>query len=158
MRRVGSSLLLLMLSALLLSACGGDGIRKRVFPPTVSIQEVAVQADGRWALKLRLQNFSNVAMRFDSIEARLRIGSADAGAVALQPMLSVPPESAEIVDFSLTPASAAANHIQMAQAGRSSVHYTIEGTIRSTEPDTRRDEFKFESQLTVVPGLTGVLR
>lgn len=158
MRRVRQSFVFLLLLSLLMTACAGDGVRKRVFPPTVSIQELALQPDGNWAIKLRLQNFSNVAMRFDAIEARLRIGSADAGVVSLKPMLGVPPESAEIVDFALTPASAAANHVLMATTRRSSVHYAIEGVIRSTEPDSRRDEFKFESQLTAVPGLSGVLR
>lgn len=157
MRRVRPPLIVLLLCALL-SACGGGGVRERVFPPTVSIQELAQQADGRWALKLRLQNFSNVAMRFDAIEARLRVGSNDAGTVNLQPMLSVPPESAEIVDFLLMPAMAATKDVQAAAQGRGSVRYTLEGTIRSTEPDKRRDEFKFESQLSAVPGLSGVLR
>lgn len=157
MRRVRPPLILVLLCALL-SACGGGGVRERVFPPTVSIQELAQQADGQWTLKLRLQNFSNVAMRFDAIEARLRVGSNDAGAVNLQPMLSVPPESAEIVDFMLMPAMAATNDVQAAAQGRGSVRYTLEGMIRSTEPDNRRDEFKFESQLSAVPGLSGVLR
>jgi hypothetical protein len=142
---------------LLLAACG-DGIRERVFPPTVSVQELALQADGRWILKLRLQNFSNVTMRFDRVDATLKIASAQAGTIALQTAIDVGPESAEVVDFALMPGSAAANQIQAAVQRRGSVAYALAGTIASSEPDQRRDDFEFKSQLSAVPGLTGVLR
>lgn len=150
--------LALLASLLLLLAACGDGIRERVFPPTVSLQELAVQPDGRWALKLRLQNFSNVPMRFDRVDATLQIASAAAGTITLTPGLSVGPESAEIVELVLLPASAAANHIQAANVRRGNVAYALSGTIVSSEPDSRRDEFEFKSQLSAVPGLPGVLR
>src|SRR5690606_26124638 len=59
----------LLLCALLLTACSGGGVRKRVFPPSASVQEVVVEADGRWRLALRLQNFSNVPHRFTGFSA-----------------------------------------------------------------------------------------
>jgi predicted small lipoprotein YifL len=158
MRRLATFAPLLLVFLLSLTACGGSGVRERVFPPTASVQELALQADGRWLLKIRLQNFSNVPMRFDAVEATLKIGPANAGSVSLQPGLDVGPESAEIVELSLLPASAAANHVQAANARRGSVAYTLAGTIRSSEPDSRRDEFEFKSQLSHVPGLTGILR
>jgi len=142
---------------LLLTACG-DGIRERVFPPTVSLQELALQPDGRWTLKLRLQNFSNVPMRFDRVDATLKIATAQAGTITLAPALSVGPESAEIVEFVLLPGSAAADHVIVASNRRSNVAYTLSGTIVSSEPDSRRDDFEFQSQLSAVPGLPGVLR
>lgn len=156
MRRFAPLVLLAPL-LLLLAACG-DGIRERVFPPTVSLQELALQPDGRWALKLRLQNFSNVPMRFDRVEATLKIASAPAGAIALSPGLNVGPESAEIVEYLLLPASAAANQIQAANLRHGNVAYALSGTIVSSEPDSRRDDFEFKSQLSAVPGLPGVLR
>ena len=150
-------LVLLVPLLLLLAACG-DGIRERVFPPTVSLQELALQPDGRWTLKLRLQNFSNVPMRFDRVDATLQIATAPAGKIALAPGLSVGPESAEIVEYVLLPGSAAANHVVMANQRRSNVAYALTGTIVSSEPDSRRDDFEFKSQLSAVPGLPGVLR
>ena len=156
MRRFAQLVLLAPL-LLLLAACG-DGIRERVFPPTVSLQELALQPDGRWNLKLRLQNFSNVPMRFDRVDATLKIASAQAGAIALAPGLSVGPESAEIVDFVLLPGSAAANHVIAASQRGGNVAYALSGTIVSSEPDSRRDDFEFKSQLSAVPGLSGVLR
>jgi hypothetical protein len=156
MRR-SAPLALLALFLLLLTACG-DGIRERVFPPTVSLQELALQPDGRWTLKLRLQNFSNVPMRFDRVDATLKIATAQAGTIALAPALSVGPESAEIVEVTLLPGSAAANHIVNASQRGSNVAYALSGTIASSEPDSRRDDFEFKSQLSPVPGLSGVLR
>lgn len=155
MRRFAPLVLLALL--LPLAACG-DGIRERVFPPTVSLQELALQRDGRWTLKLRLQNFSNVPMRFDRVDATLKIATAKAGAIALTPGLSVGPESAEIVEFVLLPASAAANHVMSASQRGGNVTYVLAGTIVSSEPDSRRDDFEFKSQLSAVPGLPGVLR
>jgi hypothetical protein len=156
MRRYAQIALLAPL-LLLLAACG-DGVRERVFPPTVSLQELALQQDGRWVLKLRLQNFSNVPMRFDRVDATLQIATAPAGKIALAPDLSVGPESAEIVEYVLLPGSAAANHVVMANQRRSNVAYALTGTIVSSEPDSRQDDFEFKSQLSAVPGLPGVLR
>lgn len=151
---------LLTLFIATLTACGGGGgVRQRLFPPTLSVQELAVQADGRWKLKLRMQNFSNVSMRITTVDAQLRVGGDEAGTIALQPGMSVPPESAEVVEFSLQPTAAAAATVKAAiEAGRS-VRYAVQGTIHSNEPRSRRDEFTFDNgQLSAVPGLTGVLR
>ena len=41
---------------------------------------------------------------------------------------------------------------------RAGLRYKLEGEIRSSEPRERRDDFLFESSLSPVPGLTGVLR
>jgi hypothetical protein len=149
---------LLLATPLLLASCGGGGIRERIFPPSASVQELAVRPDGTWAVKLRLQNFSNVPMRFDRVEATLKIASAAAGTLSLQPGVSVGPESAEVVDATLAPSSAAANHVQAAGVRRGSVAYELSGTIVSGEPERRDDDFEFKSQLSAVPGLSGVLR
>jgi hypothetical protein len=152
-------LLLPLLMLLQLAACGGGGgVRKRVFPPVVSVQELVERPDGGWALKLRLQNFSNVSMRFDAVEATLKIGSDEAGTINLQPMLSVGPESADVVDYTLQPDAGAAAQVHEALGERRSVTYSIDGTVRSTDPDSRRDSFSHQSQLSAVPGLAGTLR
>ncbi len=68
-------------SLALLAACGGGKPVRRINPPALSIQQLAVQADGRWLLELRVQNFSTVPMRFDTFEAGLEIEGANAGAI-----------------------------------------------------------------------------
>ena len=152
--------LLTLFASLALAACGGGGVKQRVFPPSASIQELAVQPDGSWKMKVRVQNFSNVAITVDRVAATLTIGAAEAGKVELAPKLSVGPESAEVFDTSMMPLSAAANLVQSATTKRmyGQVAYTLAGKIDSTEPDKRSDEFEFQSQLTTVPGLERVLR
>lgn len=157
MRRLLLPLLLLVLVAGLLVACG-DGIRKRVFPPTASVQELAVQPDGRWALKLRLQNFSNVAMRFDALDATLHVGEIEVGQVTLAPALSVPGNSVEVLDATIAPPAAATSAVTAVLQSRAGIRYRLVGRIRSSDPQRRDDEFTFESSLSAVPGLSGVLR
>ena len=149
-----------LLVSLALAACGGGGVKQRLFPPSASIQELAVQPDGSWKTKVRVQNFSNVAMTVDRVEATLTIGAATAGKLVLTPGVAVPPESAEVFDLTLMPQSAAANLVMTATTKRlgGQVPYTLEGRIDSSEPDQRRDDFEFTSQLSTVPGLERVLR
>lgn len=157
-RTFARSIFWLLLCSLLLSACGGGGPRKRVFPPNASVQELTVAADGSWTLAVRLQNYSNVPQRFTALEAKLSVGGHAAGDVRLAPNLTVGPESVEIFSVTLNPSPAAAEAVRAALDARRSVRYAFAGEIASNEPDKRRDDFTFESQLTAVPGLTGVLR
>jgi len=151
--------LTLLLLASLLAACGGDGVRPRLFPPSASIQELAVQPDGSWQLKLRVQNFSNVAMTIARVQAELKVGNAPAGTLELTPGIAVPPESAEVFETRLMPQSAAAQRLLAVTRGRGGqIDYALSGRIDSSQPDTRRDEFEFASRLSTVPGLERVLR
>lgn len=156
--RLLSSLSVLLFCCLVLAACGGGGPRKRVFPPSASVQELTVEADGRWTVALRLQNFSNVTQRFGQVTGTLRVGGHDAGPITLVPDLAVGPESVEIFDLQLAPSPAAAQAVADAIATRRSVRYALDGTITSVEPSRRSDRFEHDSQLTPVPGLAGVLR
>ena len=151
-----SRFLAILLAALALAACGGGGVKQRLFPPSASIQELAVQPDGSWKLKLRVQNFSNVAMTVARVEAELMIAAAPAGKIVATPGVAVPPESAEVFDVTLRPQSAAANLVL--GAGGKQIAYSLTGRIDSSEPDERRDDFEFKSQLAGVPGLQRVLR
>ncbi len=142
--------------ALLLAGCGEGPPRKNIFPPRASIQQLSVQADGSWKLQLRLQNFSNVSTTFDKVEARIEIAGTDAGNVTVSPAMRVGPESADLVDASLKPAPDAAAKIAALRGG-GNVRYKLSGRIVTTDPNGDHP-YAFESQLSPVPGLAGVLR
>jgi hypothetical protein len=150
--------LALLCALALLTACGGGGPKKRVFPPSASVQQLTVLADGRWSVQVRLQNFSNVTQRFSDVSGILRIGGNEAARLQFAPDLAVGPESVEIFTLELAPSSASAQAVNTALDARRSVRYEIEGVIVSIEPGKRTDDFRFASQLTAIPGLTGVLR
>jgi hypothetical protein len=151
-------LLLATLAPLALVACGGGGVKQRVFAPTLSVQELRLSDDGSWAVSFRLQNFSNVSMRMDTVEARFELGGHEAGKVSLAPRLDVPANSAELLKADVSPSPAAAAALQQALASGGSVRYRLEGRIRSSAPRSRDDGFEFSSLLSPAPGLPGVLR
>lgn len=146
---------LVLLSLCLLAACGGKPVR-RINPPTVSIQQLAVQADGRWTLELRIQNFSTVSMRFDTFEAGLEIEGSNAGALFLRPGLEIPGESADVVTATLAPAREAAE--RLSEAARSgSIGYLLRGGVQTSEPD-RKFPVQQSSRLSPVPGRPNTYR
>jgi hypothetical protein len=149
--------LLLILVALLLAACSSGPV-KRVFPPNASVQELRLQADGRWELQLRIQNFSTVAMRFERLELDIELGGHAAGRIETTVADTVPPGSAENIVLQLMPSIEAAEALLSALETRRGVGYRISGSLGSSEPKNRNDSFEFSSALTPMPGLDGVLR
>ncbi|MBN8481445.1 MAG: hypothetical protein J0L88_07655 [Xanthomonadales bacterium] len=132
-----------------LAACGGGPV-KRVSPPTASVQELTVQADGRWHLLVRVQNFSNVSMRFDRLEATLAVTGKEIGKLSLPIALDIAPASADIVETTLTPAPGS-------RLEASDFAYELKGRITTSEP---KGDFAFEraSRLSPVPGLAHTWR
>ena len=145
----------LAILALSLAGCAG-GPRKNIFPPRASIQQIALQADGSWKLQLRLQNFSNVPMGFAKADMKIEIAGTQAGSLSVSPAIRVGPESADLFEASLKPAPAAVATLA-ALHGDSSVRYKVSGRIVTTDP-AGDYPYAFESQLSPVPGLDGVLR
>lgn len=156
MRRTALFLIPVLLMALL-AACG-SGPRKRIFAPTASIQELVVQPDGQWQVRLRIQSFSNVPHTVSELSATLRIDGIDTARLHLTPAVAIGPQSAEVEDLLVSPAPEAAARVTAALASGRRVDYALRGTLVSTEPNRRRDEFTFDGQLWPVPGLPGVLR
>lgn len=140
----------------LLAGCA-SGPKKVINPPKASIQELAVQPDGRWKLSLRLQNFSSVSTRFAAVDAKLYVAGEDAGQVQASPDISIGPESADVVEAMLSPAVGAKVAVASALASRRGVTYTLTGTIRATEPKGSWT-FTYDSTLDPAPGLPGVMR
>src|SRR5688572_4177989 len=125
--------LLVLLATLALAACAG-GEKRRINPPRASVQELAVQDDGRWRVSVRLQNFSSVPTEFADVEAQLEIGGQAAGTLKLQPALVVGPESADVVQVVLAPQSGAKSAVAAALASGQSVRYRVSGQIATREP------------------------
>lgn len=147
---------LLLAVAALLVACGGRE-RKRINPPTASLQELVAHSNGQWQLKLRLQNFSSIPITFDNVDGNLTIGGQAAGSFSAAPAISIGPETSDIVVVTMKPSLEAKATVATALAAGQSLPYRVEGRIRSHEPN-RDDPFKFESALSPAPGLPGVMR
>jgi len=147
----------LALALTVLAGCA-SGPKKRIFPPTASIQEVQLLTDGRWQVQLRLQNFSTVAMRFDRVSGELQIAGLPAGSFDQAIGDSVPAGVAEAVTLTFSPSAEAARALSAALENRRGLAYRITGAVLSSQPNKRRDEFEFASALTPMPGLEGVLR
>ena len=148
-----------LLLAGLFAGCSSGPVR-RVSEPSALIQQLTVRPDGRWSVDLRIENFSSIPMRFDSLDLALSFGDSQAGHVTAQPAISIGPESADVVTTVFTPQAAAKLAVADALAGGRSIAYTLEGNIVAT-PDERRQrtfEVKRTSQLNPAPGLPGVLR
>lgn len=150
----------LALACLLLSACSSGPVR-RVSEPAASIQQLTVATDGSWSLDLRLQNFSSIPMRFDTVSLDVRVGDQDAGQLVHQPALTIGPESADVVTVTMRPAPGARMILADALASRRGVDYALEGSIDAAPADrgSARDyPIKRKSALSPMPGLPGVLR
>ena len=92
------------LTSILVASCGSGPV-KRVSPPTASVQELVVRADGSWHLRVRLQNFSNVPMTFSGIDAELDVAERTLGSIKLPFKLDIPGESADVFEASVTAAA-----------------------------------------------------
>jgi hypothetical protein len=154
-----SNFVLAVFVLLTLAACA-TGPARRVSEPTASIQQLRVEADGRWTVDLRLQNFSNVTMRFDKVALTLRAGGENAGELRADSALTVGPESADIAQITLTPSSGARILVAGALADRRNLEYTLEGTLMAAAEERKPREYRIRrnSALSPVPGLPGVLR
>lgn len=142
-------LALATLATLLLSACGGGPV-KRISPPTASVQELGIRADGSWHLLIRVQNFSNVSMTFSAIDARLELAGVDVGTISLPIGLDIPGASADVFETTIRPAPGT-------RPAAGEFAYRLHGRIESSEP---KGDYKFErsSRLSPVPGLPDTWR
>jgi hypothetical protein len=150
---------LLVLCSALLAACG-DGMVRRVSDPAASVQQLTVNMDGNWKVELRLQNYSSIPMRYDSLRLDLGMGGEAAGTLQLAPGISIGPATADVVSVALRPSSAARIAVADALAGRRSLDYTLKGSIDATPEEKKQRKFEIDTRnmLTPAPGLDGVLR
>ncbi len=150
----------LALVALLLAGCSSGPVR-RVSEPAARLQQLTVRADGSWSLDVRIENFSSIPMRFDSLDLALEVApAAAAGQVRATPALSIGPESADVITVTLTPQAAAKIAVADALASNRTVSYSLRGRIDATPDEGKSRSFDVErsSVLSPAPGLPGVLR
>lgn len=150
-----------MLLAVFLVACSSGGTPRRVSDPAASLQQLTVEADGRWSIELRLQNYSSVPMRFDAVSLAFTVEELEAGTLAAQPALTIGPESADVVTVAFDPSPDARLLLAGRLADGRGVQYRLEGTVDAAPTDrgkVRDYKVKRDSRLSPVPGLPGVLR
>lgn len=148
------------IACLALVACT-SGPPRRVSEPAASIQQLTVDANGNWSIDLRVQNYSSVAMRFDSVNLELSVGGEQAGTLQASPQLTISPASADVVAIALTPSAGARLLLADALASGRGVSYSLQGRLNAAPTDrgSARDyTIKREGALSPVPGLPGVLR
>ena len=145
--------------ALLLAACSSTG-GKRVSEPAASIQQLTVDARGNWQVQLRLQNYSSMATRFDTIDLALEVNGQPAGHLKASPALSIPGESADLTPLRHVPDGAGRLVVADALASGSGINYTLKGDVQVTPEGSKPRSYTIDgkNQLSPVPGLPGVLR
>lgn len=144
----------------LLAACSGGPVR-RVSEPAVSIQQLAVQADGGWSVSLRLQNYSSIPMRFDTVDIGVTLDGEAAGRLVDAPALEIGPESADVIAIGMQPDALGRMLLADALAAGRGVDYVLDGTVTAAPADrgnARSYTVKRTSALSPAPGLPGVLR
>ena len=146
--------------ALLLVACGSGGPVRRVSEPSANIQQLSVRADGSWSVDVRIDNFSSVPMRFESISLAMTLGGQQAGTLQARPGLSIGPETADVATVTLVPAAGAKIAIADALARGRGIDYHLQGSLAAAPEDggVRTWQIKRDNTLSPVPGLSGVLR
>ena len=151
--------LVMSLLLALLAGCASTG-GQRISEPAASIQQLSIDAQGQWQLALRLQNYSNVAMRFEEVDLALSIANEAAGQLQARPALTVAAESAEILNISLTPGLNTKLRAADALANGRGFAYQLKGTVKaSTESGKSRSyQIQRDSALSPAPELPGVLR
>lgn len=156
--RVAGRMAVRITAVVLLAAVAGcsSAPPKRINPPVASVQQLAVQPDGSWQLELRIQNFSNVTMTFDTIEAALTLDDAAAGQMYGRIGLDIPGNAADTTSFRLVPTAAARNALSSARTR--GFDYRLTGAIGVTDPTEKRFDFLFDSRLSPVPGVTDTYR
>jgi hypothetical protein len=139
----------------LLAGCGPP--LHPINPPSASIQQVDVLADGRWKVQIRIENFSDTTQHYTTFKAELRVSGLAAADISLNPELDVPGENADIVETTLTPPADVARAFAADVKQPGGAPYELKGTIMI--PAAGKD-FKFEhkSRLSPVPGIADEYR
>lgn len=153
-----------ILSALLLAllaACSPP--RKSMYPPTISVQQLKVQPDGKWHMRMRILNNSYGSMDFRALHITMTIDNQPATAIDATFQLAIPALSADVTDVTIRP-SEEASHALAAIADKGSsggLAYTLKGVASAIpEKSDKPRDFEIESHdwLSAVPGIPHTYR
>jgi len=143
------------IALLLLAGCGPPV--HPINPPSATIQQLEVLADGRWKVQLRIENFSDTTVHYATLKASLLVAGVAAATINLTPDIDIPGLNADIVETTFMPAAAAGAAFASEVKQPGGAAYELKGTILIPAADK---EFKFEhkSRLSAVPGIPNQYR
>jgi hypothetical protein len=146
---------LIAAALLLLAGCGPP--LHPINPPSASIQQVDILADGRWKVQIRIENFSDKTQHYTTFKAELRVSGLPAADLSLNPDFDIPGDNADIVETVLAPSADLVRAFAADVKQPNGAAYELKGTI--TIPAAGKD-FKFEhkSRLSAVPGIQNQYR
>jgi hypothetical protein len=158
-RLLGCVALLVLVAGLV--ACGPP--KKSVFPPTVSIQEMATRPDGQWRLTVRIQNNSYGSMDFHSLDGQLQVAELIPVRLRARFDLDIPAFAADVTQIDLlpTPEMTAALKAAAVKGSAGSVPYNMTGTANAKpeqEKESRDFSFHGNDWLSPVPGIPNTWR
>jgi hypothetical protein len=144
-----------LLAVLLLAGCATT---RPIFPPATSVQEIRQQADGRWQVTVRLQNYALRSMRFTRLQLGLGIAGHPAGVIDTTLDMDIAATGSDVVEFTLRPDDAARAALLADQAGN--IAYTLNGSVRAgPKPGDQHDyPLTHQGYLSPVPGLPDAWR
>ncbi|HET8764961.1 MAG TPA: hypothetical protein VFM52_07045 [Rhodanobacter sp.] len=147
--------------ALVLAACGQP--RKSVFPPTLSVQQLAVQPNGTWRLTLRIQNNSYGGMDFTTLDGQLQIAELVPLRLHTAFERDIPAFASDVVPLDVvpTPEMAKALAAIASKGSAGSLAYRIDGTtLAKPEQEKKPRDFHFSGHdwLSPVPGIANTYR
>lgn len=160
MKRLLQTFLPLLLIAGLTS-CGAP--RKSVFPPSVSIQQLAVLPSGQWQLTVRIQNNSYGEMDFKSIEGLLQVAQLVPVRLHAAFELDIPALNGDVQTLEVLPTPEMSRALQAvaARGSSASLAYRISGSASAKpEQEAKPREFSFTGNdwLSPVPGIPNTYR
>jgi len=138
-----------------LTACGGSP-RHPINPPNAGIQQLDVLPDGRWKLRLRIENFSDKTVHYATFKAALRVGGVAAADISLNADIDIPGENADVVEATVTPSPEAAKAFAIDVKEPGGASYELKGTIDI--PSAKEFKFEHKSRLSPVPGIPNEYR
>jgi hypothetical protein len=152
---------LVSLLCVTVAACGPA--RKSVYPPTVTIQQLSVLANGQWQVTMRIQNSSYGEMDFTSIEGRLQIAQLVPVRLHANFERAIPALNGDVVQIQILPTTAMTQLEQtVATKGRAgTLAYRISGSAIATpeqEHQPRSFDFDGNAWISPVPGIAHTWR
>lgn len=160
MKRLLRGFLLLLATAGLI-ACGPQ--RKSVYPPSMSIQQLSVLANGSWRLTVRIQNNSYAEMDFKSLDGQLQVASQIPIRLHGRFERDIPALTGDVIHLDVLPTPAMVQALQAvtAKGSNGSLAYRLSGST-SARPEQeklpRNFSFSGNDWLSPVPGIPGTYR